>query len=259
MSQFATCSPALRIASEPPEEVPAEKVFAAATSAAAERPKSGRLRLAVEEFFARRSRRGHPEGDWLDGLWYPSASERRRCCGGIRPTAGYPQALERHCRSQTHLAVLYEVPVRALKAAVREDRKQGSPIAKKVASSCVALRGQRSETFAELRRQTRAKAFGKLYQALAQGLPLLERLHATEGRPDTEHGQEMTPLLETAAECAERLLAAIYAAKRKEELMDMGGAFLAALQGDLGGEEDFSPPSLREPLPRSGTATRPHG
>ncbi len=59
--------------------------------------RSERLRLAVEEFYARSSRLSHPAGEWKEGLWYPSEGERKTCCEGIEPTIANRQALERHC------------------------------------------------------------------------------------------------------------------------------------------------------------------
>ena len=95
-----------------------------ANAAVAGRPRSERLRLAIEVFYARSTRRGHPEGDWQDGLWYPSGEERQACCKGIEPTAQNRQALESHCRTQGHVATLYSIQVGELKAAVRDDRRE---------------------------------------------------------------------------------------------------------------------------------------
>jgi len=78
---------------------------------ATEQPKSERLRLAIEEFYARSTRRSHPEGGWRNSLWYPSAAERQTCCEGIEPSIENRQALESHCRTQGHVAVRYGLPV----------------------------------------------------------------------------------------------------------------------------------------------------
>ncbi len=233
MSQLVSGSSAPRIASDPPQEEPAEKMFAAATSAAAARPKSERLRLAIENFYARSTRRGHPEGGWQDGLWYPSAGERQVCCEGIRPTIMNRQALEGHCRTQAHVATLYGVPVGELKAAVRVDRKQGSPIAQRVASTFLGPALPAAETFAELRQKARDGAFAILHTALAEGLPLFERLHASRGCAPTGDGHEMTLLLESAAESTERLRAAIHSARSQEALMALASSLLAALKTAL--------------------------
>ncbi|HEV7670237.1 MAG TPA: hypothetical protein VGS22_17095 [Thermoanaerobaculia bacterium] len=203
---------------------------ATAASSAAGRPRSERLRLAIEDFYARSTRRGHPEGDWQDGLWYPSASERQACCEGIEPTLANRQALESHCRTQAHVAALYDVPVGELKAAVRDDRKQGSPIAERVASTFVGPRPRSTETFAELRQKGRDEAFEKLRAVLAQGLPLFERLRTL---PNSEEQDAMEHLLETASESAERLLATINSARRQEVFMACASAFLETLKTTL--------------------------
>ena len=195
---------------------------------AAGRPKPERLRLAIENFYARSSRKAHPEGYWQDGLWYPSASERRACCEGIRPTPANRQALESHCRSQNHVAALYGVALGELKAAVRDDRKRGSPIAQQVASSFVGPRPRRIETFADLRRQAREEAFENLHAALAHGLPLFERLHALRDAGYPEEG--MAPWLETASASAERLLATLHSARSLETIVTFGSALLETLK-----------------------------
>ncbi len=204
----------------------------AADPGIAGRPKSERLRLAIEDFYARTTRRGHPEGDWRDGLWYPSARERRPCCEGIQPNPGNRQALESHCRTQGHVAALHDVRVGELKAAVRDDRKQGSPIAQRVASSFVGPRPRSTETFAERRRKARGEAFNKLRAVLAQGLPLFERLQAFDGSA-AEDEEAMEPLLETASDSAARLLATINSARRQEAFMATAGAFLETLKSVL--------------------------
>ncbi len=210
-------------------------MFAAAFEpGAAGLPKPERLRLAIEDFYARSTRRGHPQGEWQDGLWYPSAGERQACCAGILPSIANRQALEGHCRTQAHVAALYDVPVGELKAAVREDRKQGSPIAERVASSFLGprLRGRGTETFSELRRRAREETFGKLHAELAHGLPLFERLHAMEGaeRPNEEG---MAPLLETASASAERLVASLNSARSLEAILACANALLETLTTTL--------------------------
>lgn len=191
---------------------------------AAGRPKSERLRLAMEDFYSRRARKSHPEGSWRDGLWYPSPNERRACCEGIEPTAGNRQALESHCRTQSHVAALYGVPLGELKAAVRDDRKQGAPIARQVESSFVSPPLRRTELFSEMRQRERDETFERLHAALAHGLPLFERLHALEGAGGA--ADEVGPLLETASASAERLVATINSARRLEAALAFGNALL---------------------------------
>lgn len=194
---------------------------------AAGRPKPERLRLAIEDFYSRRTRKSHPEGFWQEGLWYPSPNERRACCEGIHPTAANRQALESHCRTQNHVAALYGVPLGELKAAVRDDRKRGGPIARQVASSFVGPPSRRSESFFDLRRNTQEESFEKLHAALAESLPLLERLHALEGQGRPE---EVRPLLETAAASAEHLVATLRFARNLDAIMTFGGALLETFQ-----------------------------
>lgn len=198
---------------------------------AIERPKPERLRLAIEDFYARSTRRGHPEGEWQDGLWYPSESERRTCCESIQPSAANRQALESHCRSQVHVAALYGLAVGEVKAAVRDDRKRGSPIAQYVVSSFVGPRprGGGAETFAELRRRARGEAFETLRMALAHSLPLFERLNGLEGAEDPDE-EVLAPLLGKATVSAERLLASLTFARSLESSMAFTNALLETLK-----------------------------
>ncbi len=86
------------------------------------RAPEGRLRLALEAFLARESRAQGPEGEWREGLWFPSGNERRPCCEDLQPTPANKQALESHCRSAAHVAALFDVPVLALRRALRRAR-----------------------------------------------------------------------------------------------------------------------------------------
>ncbi|MEP7010476.1 MAG: hypothetical protein ABJC13_09160 [Acidobacteriota bacterium] len=199
---------------------------------AAGRSKPERLRLAIEIFYARSSRQMHPDGDWQEGLWYPSPAERRTCCEGIHPTMSNRQALESHCRSQSHIAALCDVPLGELKAAVRADRKQGSPIAEQVTASLVAPRPQRAETFFEMRQKARQETFEQLHAALAHGLPLFERLHALRD-PKVAEEESMAPLLETASASAERLVATLHSARSLEATLTFGSALVETLRALL--------------------------
>lgn len=196
---------------------------------AAGRSKPERLRLAIEIFYGRSRRQAHPDGDWQGGLWYPSPAERRGCCDDIHPTQGNRQALESHCRSQSHIAALCDVPLGELKAAVRADRKQGSPIAAQVVAALVAPRPQRAETFFEMRQKARQETFDQLHEALAHGLPLFERLHALRD-PKVAEEESMAPLLETASASAERLVATLHSARRLEANLTFGSALVETLR-----------------------------
>jgi len=124
-----------------------------------------RLHQAVAVALARELRKEHPEGDWQDGLWYPSPEERRSCCEKLAPSPGNKQALESHCRSKAHIANLFDVPVPDLKRAVLSARREralapalvaGRPpqevaagIEALAASSQVALRNAKRELLRE--------------------------------------------------------------------------------------------------------------
>ncbi len=83
------------------------------------------LRTAAAAVLARQERKAHPRGFWQEGLWWPDPEERRSCCEAIQPTPANKQALDSHCRSQTHVAQLFDVSARALRRAaglVRRER-----------------------------------------------------------------------------------------------------------------------------------------
>jgi len=147
------------------------------------RAPEGRLRLALEALLARESRAQAPEGEWREGLWFPSPTERRPCCEGLRPTPANKQALESHCRSAAHVAALYDVPVVALRRGLRRARyereeAQSRPAAPPSSSNKTSSnkptsnterlarvsRAARSEAFADLRAEARqlADACGRL-------------------------------------------------------------------------------------------------
>lgn len=197
-----------------------------------ERPRRERLRLAIEDFYARSSRRRHPEGEWRGGLWYPSESERCTCCEGIQPSSTNRQALESHCRKQVHVAALYGLPIGELKAAVRDDRKRGSSIAQYVAASFVGPRPRSAETFAEMAGRAREEAFERVSTALAQGLPLFERLHALKGGEELEE-LSLAPLIEAGTASAERLVASLHFARSLEANLACTSALLESLRAAL--------------------------
>lgn len=201
---------------------------------ATERPKSERLRQAVEEFYARSTRLWHPEGEWREGLWYPSAAERRACCTGFEPSPKNRQALESHCRSQAHVAARYGLPALELKAAVRKDRNQGSPIAQHVASSFVGPRPrvEGAEAFAEMRRRAREETFESLRAALADSLSLFEQLQALE-HAEGPHESVLAPLLERTTASAERLIASLHFARSLETNLACTKAMLESFKALL--------------------------
>jgi len=85
---------------------------------------AGRLQQAVRVALAREVRTESPEGEWEDGVWLPSAQERRPCCEGVTPSPANRQALESHCRTQRHVAQLFDIPLTELKSAIRRSRSE---------------------------------------------------------------------------------------------------------------------------------------
>ena len=87
-----------------------------------------RLQAAVSCYLARQKREAHPTGHWITlgdvRLWVIDPSEVRSCCRGIK--TGDPrekfsgQWLQQHCRTATHVARLFQVDEKKLRAAVRD-------------------------------------------------------------------------------------------------------------------------------------------
>jgi hypothetical protein len=186
---------------------------------------SGRLALALETFLARESRAQGPEGEWSEGLWFPSPNERRPCCEGLQPTPANKQALESHCRSAAHVAALYEVPVldlrRALKRArVKEEAAPSQPAGSSARSMtnterlARVSRAARSEAFAALRAEAErcAGVFGDLARldesaSAEEVAQLLEgaksRLQA--GNESLENAMQMELVFRVSGMAVERL------------------------------------------------------
>ncbi|HEV7667139.1 MAG TPA: hypothetical protein VGS22_01330 [Thermoanaerobaculia bacterium] len=156
---------------------------------------SGRLRLALEAFLARESRAQGPEGEWREGLWFPSNNERRPCCEGLQPTLANKQALESHCRSAAHVAALFEVPVLDLRRALKRAR-----VAQEAAPSQPAGAPGRQMTNTErLARVSRAALFEALATLRAearQGAGVLKELADL----DEEPAGDLAATLKIAAE-----------------------------------------------------------
>jgi len=85
-----------------------------------------RLAEAVRTYTARQDRTEHPDGSFdRKRRWYPSDNEHRACCRLIRgPSASYPYSLMVHCRTAEHIASLYDVEAKDIKAATRKARPQ---------------------------------------------------------------------------------------------------------------------------------------
>ena len=155
---------------------------------------TGRLALALEAFLARESRAQGPEGEWREGLWFPSPNERRPCCDGLQPSPGNKQALESHCRSAAHVAALYEVPVLDLRRALKRAR-----IAQEAAPSQPAGSAARSmtntERLARVSRAARSEAFNALRAEAQQCAGLFGDLSRLD---DSASADEVAQILEGA-------------------------------------------------------------
>lgn len=119
---------------------------------------AGRLQQAARVALARDARTESPDGEWEDGLWLPSPQERRPCCEGVVPSPANRQALESHCRTQRHVAQLFDVPLAELKSAIRRSRggegrrTGGAPREGAALSELVRVSGEaRTQALSELR------------------------------------------------------------------------------------------------------------
>ena len=162
---------------------------------------AGRLRLARDEFFARVARRSNPEGGWEEGLWQPSAQERRPCCDAINPTTANRQALESHCRSQAHVAALFGVALPDLKAAVKAER---------VRQAEAPVTSLPEQDFSNIVLNVRNFAVRQLREQVQEGLPQIKRLR------DLEVDEDLSAILDAAGRAVERLLMSIKVAQNME-------------------------------------------
>lgn len=54
------------------------------------------------------------------GRWYPAEDERLMCCNAVRgPSREWPYSLLTHCSTMSHVARLYQVELRDVRAAVK--------------------------------------------------------------------------------------------------------------------------------------------
>jgi Uncharacterised protein family (UPF0158) len=81
---------------------------------------------AGREFVCRELRLHHPDGTFDDGgRFYPSEKEVRDCCANIRaPSRAFPFSLMTHCRTVKHVAKLYDVSQKELKAGAEKVKEQ---------------------------------------------------------------------------------------------------------------------------------------
>lgn len=161
-----------------------------------------RVERAADAFFARRSREQHPEGAYVEGLWYPAPSERRACCADIEPSLVNRQALESHCRTQVHVAELYEVPIDDLRTAIRA-RRSAEEVAQRPA------RRATPKALYETTLRTRSQGLENLRDVVQAELPRLMRLAKLD-----EEG--LLNRLDDSVKSAEHVLTALQLVKNLE-------------------------------------------
>ncbi len=168
-----------------------------------------RLPLAVRTFLAREKRQEGPEGEWQDGIWLPSSSERRACCEEIVPTGANKQALEAHCRTIVHVAALFDVPATVLKRAVRAEREQAAgPTAERPGRAGKP----QAELFFEASSAARDQAYSELREEAVRFGTVQERMQ----RIGQEDPETLADLLEAAGLGLERYVLALEYATQTE-------------------------------------------
>ena len=90
------------------------------------KPAQNRAAEAGMEFVCRDLRLHHPDGTFDEGgRFYPSEKEVRDGCGNIRtPSRAFPFSLMKHCRTAKHVAKLYDVSEKDLKAEAENVKRQ---------------------------------------------------------------------------------------------------------------------------------------
>lgn len=184
-----------------------------------EAPK-GRLRLALEALLAREAREQGPEGEWRDGLWFPSPSERRPCCDGLIPTPANKQALESHCRSAVHVAALFDVPVLELRRALRRARYTKNESPSPAGASAPRTTMTNTERLARVSRAARSEAFQALRKDAQEGGGVLLKLSTLD---EDASAEELSPLFETAGKVLERLVVNLGNAAQLEMVYRVSG------------------------------------
>lgn len=164
---------------------------------------AGRLEQAARVALAREARTESPEGEWSDSLWWPSAQERRPCCEGITPSPANRQALESHCRTQRHVAQLFDVPLEDLKRAVRRSRA-GAAAARPAAA---VLEGGVLLELVRVSAETREQARRELREAVAELGAMVPQIH--EELAASEEAGDFRQLLSALLADLERLQAIV--------------------------------------------------
>lgn len=199
---------------------------------------AGRLRLALDEFFARVARRSNPGGGWQEGLWQPSSQERRPCCDAIRPSTANRQALESHCRSQAHVAALFGVALPDLKVAVKAER---------IKQAGASETSEPAPDFSNVVRAVRNFSVRQVREQVREDLPSIKRLR------DLEVDEDLPLVLAAARKALERLLMSIKVAQNMETgLKDLNLVFsrtepqgpTGSVSADLAEWDDPAEPDL---------------
>ena len=76
---------------------------------------------AANEYVRRQDRASHPDGTFdKSGRWYPSDAETCPCCSDIcSPSLSYPYSFMVHCRTIKHVAMLFDAPLKDVRAKAR--------------------------------------------------------------------------------------------------------------------------------------------
>ena len=178
-----------------------------------------RLQEAARVFIAREERTESPSGEWQDRLWYPSDEERRECCAGITPTEVNRQALESHCRTQGHVARLFDVPLPDLRRAVKQERAAGNARPREIEPSSgprsLASTGNRADLLFEASRGAHGDALRELRSEARRFERILPRLIVAEETDDV-----LLDLLEEASLGIERLKLTVEYCRQVETTYD---------------------------------------
>jgi hypothetical protein len=186
---------------------------------------AGRLRLALEAFLARESRALGPEGEWREGLWFPSPNERRPCCEGLQPTPANKQALESHCRSAAHVAALFEVPVLDLRRALKRARTTHEAAPNLPANSPVRSMTN-TERLARVSRAALSEALEVLRAEARVGAGVLEEL----AHLDEESAGDLAATLKAAGERLKVVAQSLDSASQMELVCRVSGLALGKVR-----------------------------
>ena len=176
-----------------------------------------RLQEAARTAIAREERMESPRGEWQDRLWFPADDERQACCENITPTESNRQALESHCRTQAHIAKLFQVPLPELRRAVKlardsADRGSGGPA---LSLHTLGSPGGRADVLFEASRSAHGDALQELRAEAKRFERVLPRLIAAP-----ESGDALLELLEEASTGVDRLHLTIEYCRQAETTYD---------------------------------------